>query len=189
MRFKFVADFDTNGVLHYFGTAAGSEGYANPHTSGVVVAAMSSVMGNDPGFCNNPYYGSAERSVQNQCHRSSKGKRNGTNSEPNSWMSVDLGQGHSLIVDHYCLRMDYGAFKPRNWELQGSDDGDHWHTLRRHQADSKLAETSLSTANWPVEAGGRFFRQFRILQTGLSSFDTHVLQCAGIELYGTLREE
>ena len=42
----------------------------------------------------------------------------------------------------------------------------------------------MSTAAWPVDAGGKAFRHFRILQTGPNSSGHHYLMCAGIELYG-----
>ena len=29
-----------------------------------------------------------------------------TENQPQSWMAVDLGEGRSLVVDHYCLRSD-----------------------------------------------------------------------------------
>ena len=153
VRFEFGADFDTNGVLHYLATRGG--GYANPHVSGVVVAAMSSVYNDDPD------YGSPDRFVQNK----SDGKTNITKNEPNSSMCVDLRR--SVIVDHYCLRSGNGTgYKPRNRNFQGSEDGSNWHTLRQHTNDCELAETGFSTANWSVEAAGCAFRHFRILQTG-----------------------
>ena len=173
VRFEFGADFDTNGVLHYLATRSG--GYVNPDVSGVVVAAMSSVYGD------NPDYGSPERFMQNK----SDGKENSTKDEPNSWMSVNLRR--SLVVDHYCLRSGNGNHcKPRHWELQGSDDGSNWHTLKKHSDDTKLATTNFNTANWSVEAAGRAFSHFRILQTGKTSRGYHFLECSGIEFYGTL---
>ena len=78
VRFEFGADFDTNGVLYHLATQCCI--YVNPDVSGVVVAAMSSVLSDDP------KYGSPERCVQNQ----SGSKDNWTKNEPNSWMSVNL---------------------------------------------------------------------------------------------------
>ena len=48
-----------------------------------------------------------------------------TNSEANSWMSVDLGAGRALCPSHYCLRHDnYSGYTLRHWTLEGSaDDG------------------------------------------------------------------
>ena len=78
---------------------------------------------------------------------------NVTYNEPNQWMSVDLGEGRALVPDHYCLRSDgYSRHhKLRNWELQGSHDGNSWVTLRQHANDASLQEASMSVAAWPVE--------------------------------------
>ena len=108
-----------------------------------------------------------------------------------SWMAVDLGEGRALVPDHYCLRSDgYSRHhKLRNWELQGSLDGTTWQTLRRHENDTSLAVVSMSTAAWPVHAGGQGYRHFRIFQTGQTSTGDHLLNCAGIELYGSAKFE
>merc|ERR1719272_456670 len=119
-----------------------------------------------------------------------------TENQPQSWMAVDLGEGRSLVVDHYCLRSSqfgyhlFGQqeYKPRMWELQGSPDGQTWQTLRAHQNDTSLPLQAMSTAAWSVDAGAQTFRHFRIYQTGANSSvgtpSAHHLMCAGIELYG-----
>ena len=115
-----------------------------------------------------------------------------TDNATNSWMSVDLGEGRSLVPSHYCLRSDRHVdhHKLRNWELQGSLDGTTWQTLRRHENDASLAEVAMSTAAWPVHAGGQGYRHFRIFQTGqTSAWGGHHLMCAGIELYGRAKFE
>ena len=106
-------------------------------------------------------------------------------------MAVDLGEGRSLVVDHYCLRADCNpGFRLRNWELQGSLDGQTWQTLRIHQSDRSLPQQAMQamitgfTAAWPVDAGAQAFRHFRIAQTGVNSSGIPHLMCAGIELYG-----
>ena len=116
-------------------------------------------------------------------------------------MAVDLGERRSLVLDHYCLRSDGNEkYKPRTWELQGSNDGQSWQTLRRHEEDDSLSDESMSIAAWPVDAGGQSFRCFRVLQTGANSFEgdvddhgtvdddedenLHHLMLTGIELYG-----
>ena len=115
---------------------------------------------------------------------------NYTKNEPNSWMAVDL-KGARLVPDHYELRSDQttGSHKPRHWELQASDDGRRWETLRSHSGDESLSAQPMSVAHWPLDAAvvaGRAFRHFRIVQTGKNSGGTDQLMCAGIELYGLL---
>ena len=114
---------------------------------------------------------------------------NSTKNEPNSWMAVDL-KGARLVPDHYELRSDkYSGHKPRHWELQASDDGRRWATLRSHRGDEGLSDRPMSVAHWPLDAAvgaGRAFRHFRIVQTGKNSSGYDNLNCAGIELYGLL---
>ena len=111
---------------------------------------------------------------------------NCTGNAPQSWLAVDLGEGRSLVVDHYCLRSDNRSdHKLRNWELQGSLDGQTWQTLRAHQNDMSLSSQPMSAAAWPVDARAQAFRHFRIQQMNVnSSGNRHELTCAGIELYG-----
>ena len=178
VELRFASAFDTNGVLHHIGTAGGREAYRNPHEAGRVVAAMSLV-----------YNGSPERFVQ---HQHAEPVYNVTNNTPNSWMSVDLGEGRSLRPDHYCLRHDKnggnaGGNALRNWRLEGSHDGRAWVALRTHTNDASIAAASMATAAWPVEGATEAFRHFRILQTGKNSSNYNHLMCAGIELYGAFR--
>eukprot|EP00908_Phaeocystis_cordata_P021292 Transcript_3641.p1 GENE.Transcript_3641~~Transcript_3641.p1 ORF type:complete len:480 (-),score=132.37 Transcript_3641:103-1491(-) len=174
--FGFQSAFDTNGVLHYIGTRGGRAVYRNPHEAGEVVASASSlIVGNITNFVQHSH----EQPVYTF-----------TDNATNSWMSVDLGEGRSLVPDHYCLRSDRNpSSKPRNWELQGSLDGTTWQTLRRHENDASLADYSMSTAAWPVDAGGQGYRHFRIFQTGQTGGGSHHLMCAGIELYGSAKFE
>jgi hypothetical protein len=184
----FASAFDTNGVLHHIGTAGGREAYRNPQEAGRVVAAVSSVGSGRPQLL-----------VQ---HQHDRPVSNSTQNEPNSWMSVDLGEGRSLRPDHYCLRHDNtqgGAL--RNWRLEGSHDGRAWVALRTHTNDASIVDEGRvgewpayygtwygKTAVWPVDCqGAEAFRHFRILQMGKNSSASDDLHCAGIELYGTFR--
>ncbi|GMH75555.1 hypothetical protein TL16_g06800 [Triparma laevis f. inornata] len=104
-------------------------------------------------------------------------------------MALALGGGVELEVSHYCLRHgnDYGGGRLRHWDLQASQDGGTWTTLRSHSDDQALPDAAFSTAGWAVEGGKGAFSQFRIRQTGLNSNDQYnCLWCAGIELYGVL---
>jgi len=170
--FRFESAFDTKGILHHIGTRGGTAAYRNPHELGEVVSSSSSLSN-----------GAVKNFVQ---HAHAAPIHNFTHGGPQSWLAVDLGEGRSLVVDHYCLRSDkYGNHnKLRNWELQGSLDGQTWQMLRVHPGDSSLSSQPMSTAAWPVDAGARAFRHFRILQTGTNSTGFHNLMCTGIELYG-----
>ena len=105
-------------------------------------------------------------------------------------MAVDLGEGRSLRLDHYCLRSDsFATYKLRNWNLQGTNDGVEWTTLRQHVNDQSLGLTRMSTAAWPVEGCQVAYRYFRVFKTGPNSKgNSDALMCAGIELYGQLMQ-
>ena len=181
-------------MLHWLGTKRGTQSYRNPHTSGDVVAKMSSIH-ND-----HSKYGSVERFVD---HKHS-GKINSTKDEAGSWMSLGFKEGTTMVVDHYCLRHGdgnhYGCTHLRSWRLEGSNDEEEWKlrfrgfglglgwkVLKEHTNDQSL-NSGYRVASWEVDRKeqGAGFRFFRIIQTGKNSNGRHVLCCAGIELYGTL---
>ena len=171
---QFVTPFDTNGVLHHISTAGGSRAYVNPHDSGDVIVSIT-----------NPHDGTCcapERFVQHQ----SDGKYNWTDGVADSSMSVDLGADRSVVPSHYCLRNSNYYCALRNWELQGSNDGAEWSTLKQHQNDKSFSDEACSVAAWPVQTE-QAFRHFRIQQTGPNSKNHHHLNCTGFELYGELK--
>ena len=173
----FSSPFDTNGVLYHIATDGGKRAYSNPHEAGLVkVSSSSQEIG---------YYDD-RRFVQ---HTHADLVYNLTCNEANSWMAVDLGEGRALRANHYCLRSDkmLRGHKLRGWELQGSNDGQSWATLRRHADDASLGLAPMSVAAWPVEQGHVAYRHFRILQTHVNSARANLLLCAGIELYGKLQ--
>ena len=170
----FSSAFDTNGALYHIATQGGARPYRNPHTAGDVVVSSSKSW---------------------QCFRASvlvdhlsESYHNYVDGE-DSWVAVDLGEGRSLRLDHYCLRSDsFATYKLRNWNLQGTNDGVEWTTLRQHVNDQSLEDTPMSTAAWPVEGCDVAYRYFRIFNTGPNSGNVEylMLMCAGIELYGQL---
>ena len=178
MQLTFQSPFDKNGVLYYLGTKGGTCAYQNPHTAGEVFAKMSSVASNSLS------YGAPHRFVQ---HAIGEGS-NYTNNDGNSWMSVDLGAGRSLVPNHYCLRhWDHANNQAlRNWRFEGSDDGATWVCLKDHRNDSTIPSQPRVVGHWALESRGGY-RHFRILQTGKSTANNHYLMCSGIEIYGVLR--
>ena len=170
------APFGEGGVLHRIGTDHGRRAWVNPHTDGKVVAAISSsAYGNDE----HKFVG---RSNDGYCY---------TARQPNSWMSVDLGEGRTVVPTHYCLRTDGdGNHAVRNWTLEGkaADPGADWQEIRRHDNDETMPKQKFAVGAWPVEAGGRAFRHFRIRQHGKNTQNNDHLMCCGFEVYGQLLE-
>jgi hypothetical protein len=185
--------FDKNGALYYIGTGGGSSEYVNPHRSGEILAAMSSVENG----C------AADRLVAHthdgKMYNSTT--QGGFGGQSLQWMSVDLGAGRSLVPDHYCLRHGNGDgnFRLRSWRLEGSHNGESWALLREHVHDSWLengqkrkrcrdetSDQAFGVAHWDIHGVEEAYRHFRIVQTGPNSSYNHSLRCAGLELYGKL---
>jgi hypothetical protein len=175
--------FDSNGVLFFIGTRGGACDYTNPHKSGEVVARLSSTFAMFEGDtrCSEP-----SRFVE---HSPSAGsRRNMTASQDGQWMSVDLGEGRSLVLNHYCLRHGErnGEHRLKSWRLEGSNDGNVWMALSEHQDDLSLANYGYSIAAWEVAGIEEAYRHFRVF--GVHNSDrSWGVHCAGMELYGQLR--
>jgi hypothetical protein len=165
--------FDEAGVLHHIATEGGTSAYVNPHQAGRVVASRSSNdVGSDADFVAGP--GTVETDASY------------TDDEPNSWMAVDLGAGRRLIVNHYALRHGAaGPFVLSNWELQGSEDGLTWTTLRRHD-DENIDKRGYLVEHWQVDGVTAPYRHFRVHQHGRNGDGDDTLFSSGIELYGRL---
>lgn len=88
----------------------------------------------------------------------------------------------------YTLRHggNYRADSLRNWDFQGSCNGNDWTLLRRHTNDCSL-DAPFATNTWSIETD-KAYRFFRILQTGHNSANHNFLVVSGIELYGDLYE-
>jgi len=67
--------------------------------------------------------------------------------------------------------------------FQGSNDGENWTTLLRHQNDSSI-NGRFGTASWAVPGISTPYRMFRILQTGHNSSERNFLALSCIEIYG-----
>ena len=178
---KFAAPFDKNGAGYYIGTNSNTEDFENPHTTGKVVAAMSSIAGS---WCGGPSH------LVEHPHDGSTVNR--TDDKANSSVSLDLGKGRSLVPNYYCARhgCNVGRYRLQSWDFEGSNDGSNYTVLRSHKNDDSLPEKAFSVAAWKVEGANQPYRYFRIRQTGENSngygYSYYNLYCAGIELYGML---
>ena len=192
-QFVHASTFDTNGVLRWIGTGGGTKAYQNPHEKpGGVVGKMSSM------------YSGCAPSVFVDVGQAGNGNAwsgyNSTSNYPNSWMSVDLGEGRQLAPDYNCVRHgNHADHVLRNWRFEGSNDDKNGTILKTHINDSTLTAPAHSTASWLIQApvaaddadvaaAGTSYRYFRILQYGKSLDGYDHPMCAGIELCGLLTE-
>ena len=180
-------NFDDNGVLYWIATRGHTTLYENPHTTGLVVASMSSI-----------YKGKVDAVVG----RSIEPAPVYTENALNSWIKVDLGPDRLLLADNYTIL--HGASNKgnalRNWVLQAKafDDGleDNWITLKEHADDDLLSDEPNSSATWALDIPEEIsdsstigFRYYRIVQDGPNSNGNNCLFCCGLEFYGVLFEK
>lgn len=106
---------------------------------------------------------------------------------PSSWISIDLGPYRRLTLNYYTLRhgLNFKADALRTWDLQGSNDGINWKTIKRHTNDKSL-HGQFVVASWPVQNCTDGYRFFRVLQTGHNSSNHNFLALSGFEFYGWL---
>ena len=165
-------------MIYYIVTVGKTRPYKISSSSGVT-PKMSSIGWGDPAHL--------------LFHKHDGSTNNFTNGEENSWVSIDLGEGRSLIVNYYCLRHGNGDGDCRllSWDFEGSNDGSEWTVLRVHKDDNSLPDEGFSVAAWEVEGVNQAYRHFRIRQTGYNSsgYGYNNLGCAGIELWGRLQSK
>jgi hypothetical protein len=205
-RCVFKTPFDNQGALYWLATGSPvsdnqKKPYQNPHSSGEVVATMSSVYRGDPMLLVQHWGDDGLATAPNEETKVdpfilgsiNRGEMvtNCTENVKKSWISVDLGPDRTLVPKHYCLRHGTGDKDGRlkNWQLQASNDAMKWTTLQSHTKDKSFPETGWAVGDWPVEECEAPYRYFRILQNGMNSDCINILCCAGIELYGNLRGE
>ena len=125
-----------------------------------------------------------------------------TQNAQGSWISVDLGEDFLLEVNQYSLRHGYSSGADKlynilhNWDLQAQASDGSWVTLKEHRNDTSMQNAPGSgwakMASWPVQAKSKSYRIFRIVTTGLNRISkghsNWKLACAGIELYGNLKQ-
>ncbi len=157
---------DNNGVFYYLGTSKGATAWNNP--SGVSIGVTASSVG----------FGSVElltNRADDQFY---------TGNIANSWVEFDLGT-LALKCNYYCLRnRNQDIHYLRNWQLQGSNDGNTWAVL-----DDQVNNSTLNTpSQWlslPVTSSVQYSK-FRIFETGINSSNAYYVCLGEVELYGVL---
>jgi len=179
----YLNDNDMNGVLYCIGTAYGTTSFRNPAVTKKVLITASSPVSRftDPKRLASRIY--------NHCSYASPRPEEG---KLVSWWCVDLGQTRRLFCNYYTLQHDSSDCYLRSWELQGSQNGQKWATLRHHNNDNTINSPG-QFASWPVntQAAQIPFRYFRLLLHGSPCQDMSNLRLcvSALELYGTLEYE
>ena len=175
---RYHHDLDTCGLFYYLGTKGGSQPWQNPCTARLMSITCS-------GLATNPPSAPTSSLVNRELVRCV------TVAKPDQWFCIDL-HSYTLQPSHYTLQ-HYSAFDTealRHWQLEGSLDGVQWDVLSLHANDSALQKKG-QPHTWPIRHSphtqGRFYRLFRIHQTGPNSNNNHYLALSGVELYGWLQ--
>jgi len=186
-QFKYLRDWDRNGILYYLGTHQGQTAWENPADKGLVEVTLSSIAeDNDPEHCrasNAVAWASDERAPPHVR----------TRSEHNPWVAFDFGPSWRVSPTHYTLRhggAGRGELPLRNWVIEGLEEGREnlgFQVLREHTGDKGLQGRHAS-ASWPIpeRAEGAAPRAFRVLRVRDTSPGKSVLHAGGFEVYGTL---
>lgn len=166
-QLNFVNIGDSNGIFYFIGTSENTLPWANPTSKGLIISSSSIGSG-------------SLNSLVNRDNSSFY-----TNSDPNSYVSFFLGETRKLKCNYYTLetRADSSDYYPRNWKLQGSNNGSTWVDL-----DIQINNTTLNSVNqWlalPVSPSVDTYSYFRIYITGDNSAGYRHLVLGEVELYG-----
>ncbi|MEH1853443.1 MAG: discoidin domain-containing protein [Nostoc sp.] len=163
---NYVSDGDTNGLFYYLGSSKKTTAWVNPSGGGVIISASSTESG----------------VLSSLTDRASSEWFSNINA--NNWVQFQL-VSCKLQCSKYSIktRANNVDYYPRNWQLQGSNDGTTWDVI-----DSQVNNTALnSVSQWLTLSvtSTTAYSYFRILQNGNDSSGTGYLCLGEVELYGT----
>lgn len=178
----YMSDGDTNGVFHFLATDGGQHPWINPVLTRKAITASSSPLSKvsdhrwlvSGSFHSSSHFG--------PCYDPTTGQRR-------TYWQVSLANHYTLQCNFYSLRSDGSCNFPRNWVLEGSEDGEVWLELSRHVNDRTLKKPG-QYATWPIchPISTLSCSSFRLVLTGPSSSESRAeeLCLSNLELYGYL---
>eukprot|EP00759_Apiculatamorpha_spiralis_P044234 PhF_6_TR41306/c0_g1_i1/m.62548 len=179
--FTYSYDFDTNGILYWFGRKHGTvPEYTNPAALGLITVSTNGVE-----------YGDVFHAVGHPKHQPKYATFSTTN-EPGSWLCLHFGTEYVVCPTMYTLRncASTVGHSVLNWVMEGSNDGMEWVEISVHTNDAQLSPDRGSTATFKVTGSvPRAFSRIRIRTTGPNRYQSpnavfHYLMLSGLELYG-----
>ncbi|CAG9462062.1 unnamed protein product [Pedinophyceae sp. YPF-701] len=188
VELMYVHDGDGCGLFAHVSTNGGTEPWVNPVTTGRLAVTASS-----PATRFTRVNDFATGKLLKNSYAGPRIVKTETGRFMEAWWAVDLGPSARLLCNYYTLRHDGSDVFLRNWELQGSEDGVAWTTLRLHAGDGTLRERG-QRASWPVSVPAgecRPLRHFRVCmraqaQDGSLGPGNMELHLSHMELYGYL---
>ena len=162
----YLNDGDTNGLFYYLGQIGNNNVWSNP--------------------CNTSRLSITSSSVESGSVTSLTDRQESsffTNSNPDNWVQFSLGSS-KLKCNYYSIKTrnnSYGYY-PRNWKLQGSNDGSTWDDLST-QIDNTALVNNSQWLSLPVQSNIKY-SIFRLLSTGQTSSGYYYIVLGEVELYG-----
>jgi len=174
VKCTFQNHWDQNGVLYWLGTNRNTTSWSNPYPQYINVTCFppNELRGNLSNFVSRT---GSENYVPNVTFATTK----------DASFTVDL-KNIQVVPTFYTLRdsCSGGMHQLRNWNLEGSNDGNMWVVLRKHVNDTSIASQGDS-ASWKIDGQVEAFHMFRIKVTGPGGFAQYFfLFCSGFEIYG-----
>jgi hypothetical protein len=105
--------------------------------------------------------------------------------QPGQWLSYDFKKMR-VTPTHYSIKTHKGPSYPKNWVIEGSEDGKSWIELGRRK-DKRDLNGKLVTKTFPV-ARSEEVRFIRFLQTGKTHENDDCLYICAFEVFGFLKE-
>ncbi|MEH1771702.1 hypothetical protein, partial [Nostoc sp.] len=162
----FTSNGDSEGLFYYLGTSGLTTTWSNPVAGSSLIVTASTTEGGT--------VASLSDRIASEWY---------SNIAANNWVKYQITTG-KLICNHYSIRsrsnnVDY---YPRNWQLQGSNDGTNWAVLDEQVNNTDISSVSqwLSLPVTPTTA----YSYFRLLQNGIDSSGVGYLCLGEVELYG-----
>jgi hypothetical protein len=88
----------------------------------------------------------------------------------NSSFIVDLGETRKVLISNYTLRhFSQNCCFIRFWNIEGSNDSKNWDVIQTYEYLNSPFNTPNQTKTFNVQKISKFYRFFRIHQTGVNS--------------------
>lgn len=107
----------------------------------------------------------------------------------NSWICFNFKE-HKIVPKNYTLRSHDNSANcchPKNWVLEGSNDGNYWEIINEQENCSLLNGSLLSYTFQIQNLENKEFQFIRMRQTQSCWDGSHNLSIDSIEFYGTLK--
>jgi len=167
--FNYSSDGDENGFVFFVGTRGRTLPYRNPALSFYLTITSSAFSG---------------ESEKPSAITSSMPSSFISLEDANAFVTFSFHEMFSIKLDRYSIRhhSKLAAHFLRNWDFQGSVDGNTWKTLKEHRNDRNF-NSAAQICSWKCSQK-QGYRHFKILLRGSNSSNANVIALGGIEFYG-----